>query len=148
MGSPSAFRTVRRLLLFLGLIPLLVACNGSGSSNTSSTSPNAPIIANLRVAYVPDPPVTRQPVQIIFVVDVADANGDWVGGTCAFGTGVVEPIQAPGVPTSAINGTGQCVTSGKFENTIDQVDLAVIDRAGNVSNTLSGSVSLERAAHS
>jgi hypothetical protein len=92
--------------------------------------------------------VTGQPVQIVFVVDVADANGDWVGGTCAFGSGTVEPIQAPGVAANATNGTGQCATAGTFTNTTVQIDLAVIDRAGNVSNTLSGTASIERPAHS
>ena len=97
------------------------------------------------MGYVPNPPVPGQPVQIVFVVDVADANGDWVGGTCTGSVNV--PIQAPGVATNATNGTGQCVASQTFTNTAGQVNLAVIDRAGNVSNTLSGTVSVERPAH-
>jgi hypothetical protein len=139
----SSLRTdlVRRLLP-LGLMPLLVACNGSGSS---TTAPNAPTISNLRVGYVPTTPVKGQPVQIVFLVDVVDPNGDWVGGTCSFisGAGNV-PIQAPGVPTNATSGTGQCVVAGTFTNTSVEVDLVVIDQAGKQSNVLSGLVSVER----
>jgi hypothetical protein len=133
-------------LLPLGLLPLLVACNGSSSSTTSS---NAPAIANLRVSYVPTTPVKGQPVQITFLVDVVDPNGDWVGGTCNFTAGNVSvPIQAPGVATNATSGTGQCVVTETFGNVTFNVDLVVVDRAGNSSNTLSGSVQVERPSQS
>jgi len=132
-----------RLFLPLGLLPLLVACGTTSNSTTSST--NAPTISNLRVAYVPAPPVTGQAVQVVFFVDVSDPNGDWVGGTCSFTSSSVNvPIQAPGLSATATSGTGQCVTSGTFTNTTVQVSLVVVDRAGNESNTLTGSVNVER----
>jgi hypothetical protein len=136
---------VRRLLP-LGLIPLLVACGGGGGS---TTSPNTPTITNLRVGYLPATPVKGQPVQVIFFVDVVDPNGDWVGGTCSFISGNVNvPMQAPGLPANATSGTGQCVLNQTFSNTSVEVDLVLVDQAGNQSNVLSGLVQVEKPGHS
>jgi hypothetical protein len=95
------------------------------------------------VGYSPFPPVKGQAAQVIFFVDVADPNGDWVGGKCHFGTGVNVPLQAPGVPANATSGTGQCVVNETISNTTVEIDLSVIDLAGNQSNVLSGTVGLE-----
>jgi hypothetical protein len=143
--SSSLRISLLRRLLPLGLIPLLVACGGGGST----TSSNAPTISNLRVSYSPTTPVTGQAVQLTFFVDVVDPNGDWVGGTCSFISGNVNvPIQAPGLAANATSGTGQCIVNQIFANTSVEVDLLVLDRANNQSNVLSGLVQVEKPGHS
>lgn len=145
-GFSTRLNLVRRLLL-LGLLPLLVACNGNSGSTTSSA--NAPTISNLRVGYVPATPVKGQSVEIVMFVDVVDPNGDWVGGTCNFTTGSgTVAIEAPGLAANATSGTGQCVVTETFANTTVTVELAVVDRAGNQSNILTGSVQVERPGQS
>jgi hypothetical protein len=101
---------------------------------------------NLRVSYSPPNPLPGTQVQVSFIVDVVDPNGDWVLGRCQFVTGdqLPLPIQAPGVPTDARSGTATCVWVGTFEDEEDRVDLTVVDQAGNQSNVLSATVILER----
>ena len=142
--APLGSRLLRRLL-FLGLVPLVAGC---GSSGGSSTSPNAPTIANLRVGYVPSSPVKGQPLQVFFFVDVVDPDGDWVGGVCRFLSGNLDlPIEAAGLAANATSGTAQCVLSETFSNTPITVDIVVVDRAGHQSNDLAGVVNLEGPAH-
>jgi hypothetical protein len=136
-----------RCLLLLGLAGLLAACGGSGSG--SGTSPNAPTITNLRVSYSPPNPVKGQATQVSFIVDVVDPNGDWVGGSCVFISGNGDlPIQASGLPPNALTGTAICTLAEAFGNSTVRIDLAVRDRAGNLSNVLSGEVNIERPSPS
>ena len=131
-----------RCLPLLGLACLLTACGGSGGSGTS---PNAPSIANLRVSYSPPSPALGQATQISFIVDVVDPDGDWVGGSCRFTSGSGDlPIQPSGLPANATSGTAVCILAEAFGNSTVQVDLAVVDRAGHLSNILSGLVNIER----
>jgi hypothetical protein len=96
------------------------------------------------VSYSPASPAVGQATQISFIVDVVDPDGDWVGGSCVFvsGSGSL-PIQDSGLPSNAPSGTAVCVLSEPFGNSTVRVDLAVVDRAGNGSNTLSGMVVIE-----
>ena len=138
-GSPRL--GLERGLLLLGVTVLLAACGGSGSSTAASSAPS---IANLRVSYVPSTPIVGQPAQVVFFVDVVDPNGDWVGGSCLFLAGNVElPIQTSGLPANATSGTAQCVLNETFTNIPLKVQMVVVDKAGNQSNTLSGTVSVE-----
>jgi len=131
---------MRRPLL-LGLACLLVAC---GSGGGGGTSPNSPTITNLRVSYSPAQPVVGQAIQVSFIVDVVDPDGDWVGGSCVFTSGSGQlPIQASGLPPNATTGTAVCVLSELFGNSTVTVDLAIVDRAGHLSNVLSGRVIIE-----
>jgi hypothetical protein len=131
-----------RCLLLLGLAGLLAACGSSGGG--TGTSPNAPTITNLRVSYSPPNPVKGQATQVSFIVDVVDPDGDWVGGSCVFISGSGDlPIQTSGLPPNALTGTAICTLAEPFGNTTIRVDLAVRDRAGNFSNTLSGELNIE-----
>jgi hypothetical protein len=86
-------------------------------------------------------------MRVQFVVDVVDADGDWVPGQCHFVTGnqLVVPVQtpAPGLPSNATSGTAVCEITDVFDDETVQVDLAVVDQAGHESNILSGLVQLE-----
>jgi len=133
---------IRRLLPF-GLGLLLAACGSNGGSTGSSS--NAPTISNLRVSYSPSPPVGGFSNQVGYIVDVVDADGDWVLGVCRFVTGnVLElPIQTSGLATNATSGTAMCFQNEVFTNTTVQIDMVVVDQAGHQSNVLSGLVNLE-----
>lgn len=141
-GSGLTRICARRGLLPLGLALLVAACGSGGGSGSS----NAPIISNLRVSYSPDNPISGAVIQVGFIVDVVDADGDWVLGQCRFVTGnqLELPIQAAGLPANATSGTAVCVLVETFENDEVQIDLAVEDQAGHQSNILSALVTLER----
>ena len=132
----------RRLVVGLGLFA--AACGGGGGTGPS---PNAPTISNLRVSYSPPVPLRGVTMRVQFVVDVVDADGDWVPGQCHFVTGnqLVVPVQtpAPGLPSNATSGTAVCEIIDVFDDETVQVDLAVVDQAGHQSNILSGLVQLE-----
>ncbi len=133
-----------RRLLVVGLGLFAAACGGGGGTGPS---PNAPTISNLRVSYSPPVPLRGVTMQVQFVVDVVDADGDWVPGQCHFVTGnqLVVPVQtpAPGLPSNATSGTAVCEIIDVFDDETVQVDLAVVDQAGHQSNILSGLVQLE-----
>ena len=96
------------------------------------------------MSYSPPSPALRQATQISFIVDVVDPDGDWVGGSCRFVSGNGDlPIQPSGLPANATSGTAVCILSEAFANSTVQVDLAVVDRAGHLSNVLSGLVNVE-----
>ena len=126
----------------VGLAILLAACGSDGGSGSSS---NAPTISNLRVSYTPPNPFTGQVVQVGFIVDVVDADGDWVLGHCRFVTGNVLdlPIQTSGLATNATSGTALCPLNETFLNSTVRIDMVVVDQAGHQSNVVSGTVNLE-----
>ena len=66
-------RTTRwlRLLWPIGLAVLAAGCDNDDGTGPSS-SPNAPIISNLRVSYNPGNPTVGTLTQVTFLVDVAD----------------------------------------------------------------------------
>jgi hypothetical protein len=132
-----------RRLLPLGLVLLLAACGSNGGSTGSSS--NAPTISNLRVSYSPSPPVGGFSNQVGYIVDVVDADGDWVLGVCRFVTGnILElPIQTSGLAANATSGTAMCFQNEVFTNTTVQIDMVVVDQVGHQSNVLSGLVNLE-----
>jgi hypothetical protein len=140
-GPPSPRISIRRYLILLELAAVLSACGSGGGSGSS----NAPTISNLRVSYTPSNPFTGQTIQVGFIVDVLDPNGDWVLGSCRFVTGNILdlPIQTSGVPTNATSGTAACFLNEVFQNETVRIDLVVVDQAGNLSNVLSGLVNLE-----
>ena len=99
------------------------------------------------MSYVPANPIPGVIVQIGFIVDVSDSDGDWVNGRCHFvrGDQLELPIRtAAGVPTNATSGTATCFYTAPFQNDENRVDIAVIDWAGNQSKVLSAAVTLER----
>jgi hypothetical protein len=104
-----------------------------------------PTIANLRVSYSPSNPFTGQTIQVGFIVDVVDPDGDWVLGSCRFVTGAILdlPIQTSGVPTNATSGTAACFLNEVFQNNTVRIDIVVVDQAGHQSNVLIGLVNLE-----
>jgi hypothetical protein len=55
---------------------------------------------------------------VAFLVDVADADGDWVGGQCEFVTGnqLVAPVQTTGLPANATTGTALCSFIETFQH--------------------------------
>jgi hypothetical protein len=73
------------------------------------------------------------------------ADGDWVGGQCAFVTGnqLVVPVQTSGLPANATTGTALCSFIETFQNNTRLIDLQLIDRAGHPSNVLAGQATLE-----
>jgi hypothetical protein len=138
-------RTTRRwrfALWPLGVTLLAAACGSDGGSGPSS---NAPTISNLRVSYTPGNPSPGVQTQVTFLVDVADADADWVGGQCEFVTGnqLVVPVQTAGLPANATTGTALCSFIETFQNDTRLIDLRLIDRAGHPSNVLGGEATLE-----
>jgi hypothetical protein len=141
----SDSRTARRwrLLLWpLGVALLAAACGSDGGSGSSSNEPN---ISNLRVSYTPGNPIPGTQTQVTFLVDVVDADGDWVGGQCEFVTGnqLVVPVQTTGLPSNATTGTALCSFSEIFQNDTRLIDLRLVDRAGHPSNVVEGQANLE-----
>ena len=133
-----------RLLLWpLGVALLAAACGSDGGGSGSSA--NAPNISNLRVSYTPGNPSPGVQTQVTFLVDVADADGDWVGGQCEFVTGdqLVVPIQTQGLPANATTGTALCPFIEVFQNNARLIDLRIVDRAGHPSNVLEGQANLQ-----
>jgi hypothetical protein len=132
----------RLLLWLLGLAFLAAACGSDGGSGSST---NAPIISNMRVSYTPGNPSPGVQTQVTFLVDVADADGDWVGGQCEFVTGdqLVVPIQTTGLPANATTGTALCPFIEVFQNNARLIDLRIVDRAGHPSNVLEGQANLQ-----
>ena len=128
----------------LGLVLLVAAC-GSDNGTGTSTSPNAPNITNLRVSYTPTIAIPGTLIQVTFLVDVTDPDGDWVGGQCEFTTGdqLVVPVQTTGLPANATSGTALCAFIETFQNDTVRIDLRLADRAGHVSNVISGLATLE-----
>ena len=126
----------------LGVALLATACGSSGSGTGTS---GAPAIDNLRVAYSPGAPIIGALVEVGLLVDVVDADGDWVGGQCRFVTGnqLEVPVQTSGLPANATSGTGICAFIETFANDQVRVDLVLVDRAGHESNILSGEVVLQ-----
>jgi hypothetical protein len=139
-------RTTRwlRLLWPIGLAVLAAGCDDDDGSGPSS-SPNAPIISNLRVSYNPGNPTVGTLTQVTFLVDVADPDGDWVDGQCAFVTGnqLVVPVQPAGGRARTQTGTALCSFVVTFLNDTRQIDLRLVDGAGHASNVLSGLANLE-----
>jgi hypothetical protein len=126
----------------LGLALLAAACGSDGGSGSPT---NAPIISNMRVSYTPGNPSPGVLTQVTFLVDVADADGDWVGGQCEFVTGdqLVVPIQTTGLPANATTGTALCPFIEVFQNNARLIDLRIVDRAGHPSNVLEGQANLQ-----
>ncbi len=122
---------------------LAAACGSDGGSGPSSG--NAPSISNLRVSYTPGNPSPGVLTQVTFLVDVADPDGDWVGGQCEFVTGnqLAVPVQTSGLPATATTGTALCSFVETFQNDARRIDLRLVDRAGHPSNVLSGLANLE-----
>jgi len=132
-----------RLLLWpLGLALLAAACGSDGGSGSSANAPN---ISNLRVTYTPGNPSPGVQTQVTFLVDVVDADGDWVGGQCDFVTGneLVVPVLTQGLPANATTGTAFCSFIETFQNEARLIDLRLIDRAGHGSNVLEGQAILQ-----
>jgi hypothetical protein len=128
----------------VGLGLVAAACGGGSGTGPS---PNAPTIANLRVSYSPPVPLRGVTMTVQFIVDVVDADGDWVSGQCHFVTGdqLVVPVRtpAPGLPPNATSGTAVCQIVDVFDDETVAVDLTVVDQAGHQSNILSGLAQLE-----
>ena len=133
-------RAVRRL--FPLSFALIAAACGGGSG--TSMSANAPTIANLRVSYSPLP-IVGHPTKVTFLVDVTDADGDWVLGQCQFVTGdqVVVPVETSGLPVNATSGTALCSFIEIFLDELVAINLAIEDQAGHRSNVLSALADLE-----
>jgi hypothetical protein len=140
-GRTGARRRARWLAPALAL--LTAACGSSGGSTASS--PHAPTISNLRVSYSPPAPITGAAVQVGLIVDVVDADGDWVGGQCEIITGnqVVLPVSTTGLPPNATSGTAICAFTETFGNDDRRIDLILVDQAGHASNVVSGEVILQ-----
>lgn len=128
--------------LVLGSVLLAAACGSSGGGAGTS---GAPAIDNLRVAYSPAAPTPGALVEVGLLVDVVDADGDWVGGQCRFVTGnqLEVPVQTSGLPANATSGTAVCAFIETFTNDQVRIDLALVDRAGHESNIVSGVVVLQ-----
>ena len=140
----ARFQTIRRRrsLWPLGVALLAAACGSDGGSGSAA---NAPTISNLRVSYTPGNPSFGVQTQVTFLVDVADADGDWVGGQCEFVSGnpLTVPVQTTGLPASATTGTALCSFIETFQNNTLLIDLRLVDRAGHPSNVLEGQANLE-----
>ena len=79
-----------------------------------------------------------------FLVDVVDADGDWVGGQCEFVNGdqLVVPVQTTGGPANATTGTALCPFIETFQNETRLIDLRLVDQAGHASNVVEGQANL------
>jgi hypothetical protein len=108
-------------------------------------SSNTPTISNLRVTYSTPAPTARAVVEVGLLVDVVDADGDWVGGQCRFVTGnqLEVPVQTSGLPANATSGTAVCAFIETLTNDQVRIDLVLVDRAGRESNIVSGVVVLQ-----
>jgi len=97
------------------------------------------------VSYTPTSAIPGTLIQVTFLVDVTDPDGDWVGGQCEFPTGdqLVVPVQTTGLPANATSGTALCTFIEVFQNDTVRIDLRLADRAGHVSNVISGLATLE-----
>jgi len=84
-------------------------------------------------------------IQVTFLVDVTDPDGDWVGGQCEFTTGdqLVVPVQTTGLPANATSGTALCSFIETFENDTRLIDIRLVDRAGHQSNVISALADIE-----
>ncbi len=132
----------RRAWVLLGVALLATACGSSGGGAGSS---GAPVIDNLRVTYSPAAPIVGALVQVGLLVDVVDADGDWVGGLCRFVTGnqLEVPVSTSGLPANATSGTAICAFVETFTNDQVRIDLVLVDRTGHESNVVSGEVVLQ-----
>jgi hypothetical protein len=121
---------------------LAAACGSDGGSGSSA---RAPTISNLRVSYTPGNPSPGVQTQVTFLVDVVDADGDWVGGQCEFVTGneLTVPVTTTGASANATTGTALCSFIETFQNDTRLIDLRLVDRAGHPSNVLEGQAQLE-----
>ena len=97
------------------------------------------------MGYVPGNPIPGTQTRVIFVVDVVDGDGDWVGGQCEFLTvdQLVVPVQTTGLPADATTGTAICSFVETFRNDQTLIDLRLVDRAGHQSNVVEGLATLE-----
>ena len=97
------------------------------------------------MSYASATPIPGTLIQVTFLVDVTDPDGDWVGGQCEFTTGdqLVVPVQTAGLPANATSGTALCSFIETFQNDTVRIDLRLADRAGHVSNVISGLATLE-----
>ena len=133
-----------RRLLVVGLGLFAAACGGGGRHGAVTERAD-----HLQPpgSYSPPVPLRGVTMQVQFIVDVVDADGDWVPGQCQFVTGnqLAVPVEtpAPGLPSNATSGTAVCEIIDVFDDETVQVDLAVVDQAGHQSNIVSGLVQLE-----
>ena len=97
------------------------------------------------MSYASATPIPGTLIQVTFLVDVTDPDGDWVRGQCEFTTGdqLVVPVQTAGLPANATSGTALCSFIETFQNDTVRIDLRLADRAGHVSNVISGLATLE-----
>ena len=97
------------------------------------------------MSYTPGNPSPGTQTQVTFLVDVADADGDWVGGQCEFVNGRSARGAGPddGLPANATTGTALCPFIETFQNDTRLIDLRLVDQAGHASNVVAGQANLE-----
>ena len=146
-----------RAVLFSVLAIMLAGCGG-GSSGTTAAQPGVPVIANLVSGYrLGTCAQGRAGRPLAATVNYADSDGDVTGGTLKM-RATFHPSEQSfdldfGLPSSSATITGTtngsitafaCATLGS-RTTGFTVSVAVLDKAGNLSNILSAEFSTERS---
>lgn len=140
--------SLRRLAVLLSVAGASFGCGGS-SSGSSGSSADAPTISNLTISKGAD-------LSLSFRMDVADPDGDTVGGTCnitapGFVNASATIVANPGVAPNATSGPLTCTlfVAPGFTGTPISGTISVTDARGKTSNQLSFSTTLpERRAGS